>query len=513
LSAQPKPQQYTEKQLRDVKALKGDPFMFAATSLGVKYFTPDQRRLIGTIAEQKYTACTSGNVTGKSFALACVALWFGATRLNSRVITTSASWELVENVLWREIRDLYANAPGGGIGGRLLNTSLEFGDKWLIFGLSTDNVTRAQGKHAEGGVMVIADEATGIPPTIWAGLDSMVVGPEDKFVAVGNPTDPTSQFFIEWEKPGKWAHVVISCENHPNVLEGRIVVKGAVTREKVQEMLAQYGRSHPEYEARVLGIWPRSQGWMFRQDFDPTPGGRHVFEPSKTEIPAWWPHWIAVDWGFAHNTAALFAAFDGSTTYVYDEFVANEKTPAELGAMIGQRANPQAPEGRPSVIHTVYLAHDAFSRIDAVRTRADQMGDALAVWGLPFPTMASRDRVGGWNLITTMLRAGTLKVSTACPRLIQKIQTLKRDPSKPEDAFKEEGDDEMDALYKLLASRPIEPFMPYEVRVAQRMERFKTEHAKTIDPQSLAMAARLAASEERGDVPYASGRRHLRGGF
>ena len=403
---------------------------------------------------------------------------------------------------------MYRNAKWN-LGGRLLNTSLEFGEKWLMFGISTNDVTRAQGKHA-GAVLVIADEATGIPAPIWPGLESMVLGPDDRFVAVGNPTDPTSQFYLEWEKPKKWAHVVISCENHPNVLTGTVVVKGAVTREKVREMEEQYGRTHPEYESRVLGIWPSSQGWMFRQDFDPEVGGRHVYDWRKMEIPAWWPRWIAIDWGFAHNTVALFAAFDGTTTYVYDEIVVNEKTPTELGAIIGQRANPVAPEGRPSNIGVVYLAHDAFSRIDAVRTRADQIGEALALWSLPFPTMASRDRIGGWNLITGMLRTGVLKFSNSCPKLISKIQLLKRDPGKPEDAFKEEGDDEMDALYKLLASRPAEPQMPYEIRIQQRIEAFKKQNEKTIDPQSLAMAHRLAIADERQDVAFVSMRRGYR---
>jgi hypothetical protein len=487
--------------------LRVDPFLYSSYTLGVEYFTPDQRRLLESIRDYKYTACTSGNITGKSFALACGALWFVNTNVDSRVLTTSASWELVENVLWREIRDLYMRAKHK-IGGRLLNTSLEFGEKWLMFGISTDNVTRVQGKHA-GAVMVLADEATGIPAPIWPGLESMVVGPDDRFVAVGNPTDPTSQFFLEWES-GRWHQIVISCENHPNVLTGTNVVKGAVTREWVEGMKQKYGRDHPEYESRVLGIWPRSQGWMFRKDFDPAVGGHHVYDWRNTEIPAWWPHWIAIDWGFAHNTVALFAAYDGTNTFVYDEIVINEKTPPELGAIIGQRANPAAPQGRPSNIQTVYLAHDAFSRIDAVRTRADQLGEALAVWGLPFPTMASRDRIGGWNLITAMLRTGTLKISTACPRLIEKIQTLKRDPVKPEDAFKEEGDDEMDALYKLLASRPIEPEMPFDLRIKQRLDKFRKDHNDTVDPQSLAMAHRIALSEERADQPFISMRRGYR---
>lgn len=70
-----------------------DPYLFGEQALGVNYFTPDQRELIESVRENRFTACTSGNATGKSFALAFIALWFGTTRMDSRVITTAASWE------------------------------------------------------------------------------------------------------------------------------------------------------------------------------------------------------------------------------------------------------------------------------------------------------------------------------------------------------------------------------------------------------------------------------------
>ena len=474
---------------------RDDPFTFFHEALGidgvrgVPELTADQRSLVKAILENKYVACTAGHGTGKSYVAAALVLWFLSTNPDSRVITTSASWELVENVLWREIRDMYEKSiiP---LGGQLLNTSLEYDNKWIALGLSTDNPTRFQGKHA-GRVFVLADEATGIEQPIFEAAESLALSGEDRILLQGNPTDPTSAFYTETtKKNGKWRIVEMSCLNHPNVVSGTTIIPGAVTRAWVDQMRRDYGEEHPVWEARVLGRWSLKLGRMF-PDFDWRVGGRHVYDPGEVAIPKWWPGWIAIDWGFAHNSAALFARFDGRITYVVDELVVNEKTAGELGSMIGQIANPDAYRGGQSSFTHVFLAHDAFNRSESSRTRALQMADALSIWGVQAPTPASRDRIGGWNLITSMLRSDTIKVSATCEHLIEKIVGAFRDPKKPEDLQKIEGDDELDALYKLVSSSPSDPQMPYEVRIAQRVT--------SRDPNTRAMQARIAASEERDD--------------
>lgn len=481
--------QYGERAAR----WRRDPFAFFHEALGIDgargnpELTPDQRALVQAILDHKFVACTAGHGTGKSYVAAALVLWFLSTNPDSRVVTTSASWELVENVLWREIADLYEKSVIP-LGGQLLNTSLEYDNKWIALGLSTDNPTRFQGKHA-GRVFVLGDEATGIAQEIFEAAESLALSDDDRILMQGNPTDPTSAFYVETtQKKGKWHLVEMSCLNHPNVLSGEQIIPGAVTRGWVDQMRRDYGEDSPVWEARVLGHWSLKLGRMF-PDFDARVPGRHIYDPSVVSVPGWWPGWIAIDWGFAHNSAALFARFDGRITYIVDELVVNEKTAGELGSLIGQMANPLAFKGMPSSFSRVFLAHDAFSRSESVRTRAQQMADALEVWGIPAPTPASRDRIGGWNLITSMLRSDTLRISATCENLITKIKNAFRDPKKPEDLQKIEGDDELDALYKLVASSPEEPSMPYELRISQRVT--------ATDPHTRAMQARIAEAEER----------------
>lgn len=452
--------------------------------------TPDQEDIINAVRDYRRVAVTAANGVGKSYVLALIAMHFLVTNPNSWVITTSASWELVENVLWREIRDMYMKAKTP-IGGTILNTSLEFGEKWLAIGLSTDNPTRFQGKHS-GHVLIIGDESTGIDKGIFEASEFMALAPTDRLLFVGNPTDPSSDFYAECfnpKTPGKWHTLEISALRHPNVIYDRILIPGAVTREQVDDQLRFLGPEHPTYEARVLGRWPRKGGRMF-PDWDVA---RHVYDPRKKDLPTWLPRWISLDWGFAHNAAALFWAFDGKMIYVEDEIVINEKTAAELGELVGMRANPQALYGTQTSYFMVALAHDMFARLGtgsntASRTRAEEFDTASAPYGLPAGERAGIDRISGWNLGTMLMRTDALQVSSRCESLISKIPEAKRDPKKPEDMFKHEGDDELDAFYKGLLARPMEPQLPRELRISRQVT--------ATDPHNRAMQARIAASRE-----------------
>jgi hypothetical protein len=470
-----------------------------------RILTPDQEELLRLVQIHKRVACTSGNGTGKSYALALLVHWFLTTNPNSRVITTSASWELVEKVLWSEIRDMYMRTRIP-LGGTLLNTELKYGEKWLAHGLSTDNPTRFQGKHA-GRVLIIGDESTGIDATIFEAAEFMAIGPQDRLVFVGNPTDPSSDFYEECYRkyPGKWVHHEISCLNHPNVVYRKVLIPGACTYEQVEEQRKFLGEDHPTWEARILGRWPKRGGRMFA-DWD---AKRHVYDPSKITLPAYVPRWIVGDWGFAHNAAFLFMAYDGYTTYVEDELVINEKTAGELGALVGSMANPERIFGMDSRYTDVYLAHDMFSRAESFRTRAEQFDDEAQKYGLPAGLPAAKDRIGGFNLITALLRTDRLKVSSRCTNLISQVPLAMRDPKKPEDLDKKNmeakgGDDAIDALYKGVLARPTQPQLPRELRLAQQVT--------STDPHTRAMQARLANSKEDdisvlGYVPRRSGRR------
>ncbi|MFA6031162.1 MAG: hypothetical protein WC969_15000 [Elusimicrobiota bacterium] len=239
-----------------VARLRADPFLFFREVLGLGLITPDQTRVVESVRDNRRTAAPAGHGVGKTLIAAALALQFLLTRFGSKVITTAPTWFQVEMLLWREINRLHGGARIS-LGGNLSSTRLDLGPEWFAVGLSTDEPTRFQGVHAPA-VMVIFDEATGVDPGIWDAAEGIAVSPGDRFLALGNPTDPSARFKTVCDS-GDWNVVEISSENHPNVLERRSVIPGAATYEWVQERLKKYGgRDSDEYRFRVLGKWPKA---------------------------------------------------------------------------------------------------------------------------------------------------------------------------------------------------------------------------------------------------------------
>lgn len=237
-----------------IERAQRDPAWFLREVLGVTHITPQQSDVIASVAANRRTAVTAGNGLGKTWIAARLALWFLYAHPGAKVVTTAPTWHQVQNLLWRELRVAHSQSRFA-LGGQLNQTELNLSDEWFAIGLSTNDPTRFQGIHAPR-VMVIFDEATGVAPCIWEASEGVAVGQEDRFLAIGNPTDPTSEFKRK-DDSGLWNVIRLNCEEHPNVTTGDIVVPGAVTREWVEERQLEYGgRETGLYRARVRGLWP-----------------------------------------------------------------------------------------------------------------------------------------------------------------------------------------------------------------------------------------------------------------
>lgn len=488
--------------------IRDDPYVFFNDFLGLDNdkWTPDQRRIIQAYMTHKYVAVTSGNGTGKTYLAAALTLHFLYANPNSKVITTAATFSQVEQAMWPEIRAMHANArrPLGGV---VLTTKIMpdpvKSPNWFAVGMSTNDPTSFQGRHA-ARVLVLMDEATGIEGSIFEAAFAMAIGPDDRIVALGNPTDAGSRFFEECEIPGKWTKLEVSGENHPNYLERRQVIPGAISYEQIKQWEREYGRDHPVFQARVLGRWNRAMGRMFPQ-FDATVGGKHVYDPKTVDIPKWHPRWAALDWGYAHNAAALWAAYDGRTVYVTKEFVRSGLDSVELAHMLVELTHRKNHEGRRIVVplDALYLSHECFNRIDGPRSRADEMGEVFRRNDIPWPSRANKDRVTGISLIRTLLNNGRLKISADCPKLIAGLKRALRNPDRPEDMLKEDGDDEVDTLRYLVATDMRVADLPFEAQLAD-VQKSALEQGDYMT----AMIRRMALEERQKKVekPFVFGR-------
>lgn len=220
----------------------------------------------------------------------------------------------------------------------------------------------------------------------------------------------------------------------------------------------------------------------------------HTFDPARVVLEPWYTRWISVDWGRAHNAAVLWHAYDGRTIYTYREHVASGRTPAELAEEIVERSAYRDAYGRDARerILDVYLSPDAFREVDSPKTIADQMSEVLSRGGLPRAVAADDDRIGGWNLLTELLRTKGVLVSKECPRLIAKVPLASRDPKRLEDVLKTLGDDEIDAWRYAVKTRPRRASPPREVVIEEAMT--------SRDPTVKEIQAQMAEARVRKDA-------------
>ncbi|HEV2386768.1 MAG TPA: terminase family protein [Candidatus Acidoferrales bacterium] len=211
-------------------------------------------------------------------------------------------------------------------------------------------------------------------------------------------------------------------------------------------------------KAYAEGRWDIFAGQFF-DVFDPS---RHVLRAEEIRLEDWWPRWISIDYGFAHDSAVYWHCYDGHRVYTYRELVENRLTPRELAFKVAERSGGEK-------IETIYLSHDAFARRTDEHTAALQMTEIFRARDLPSPAMADTDRKGGWLLMYQFLRDGKWLIADSCARLIATLPVLVRDERDVEDVAKMDGDDPADAARYGLKGRFSKPVPPPEDRLAAKL--------------------------------------------
>ena len=230
-----------------------DPVTFCTDNWGSQLWAA-QENLIRTAWTVPKLAVKAGHGVGKSYVLSRLAIAFLVTYPQSKVITTAPTWTQVEKILWSEIRTAVRTAKYP-VGGDPLTVELRLADDWFALGMSTDELDRFQGFHAPH-VLVIFDEASGIPQGMWEAADSLMVGSHSHWVVVGNPLEPSGPFYHAFQSGSPWSNITISCEDCPNVRENREVIPGLVGREWVDAKRREWGEDSPLFASRVLGQFP-----------------------------------------------------------------------------------------------------------------------------------------------------------------------------------------------------------------------------------------------------------------
>jgi hypothetical protein len=243
----------------------------------------------------------------------------------------------------------------------------------------------------------------------------------------------------------------------------------------------QYGRDLNALPASLrIGWLLGSMDKFAGQYFDCFDALNNTAAPQELELKPWWPRWISIDWGFAHPSAIYWHAKDGDRIITYRELCISGKMAAqhgeeigeqELGAKIAELSNKDVDStGKPIRIQSVFLSPDAYAQRTSQNTVAEEIGRGLTVNGLPYPTEADNDRIGGARLCHQLLKGGYAIISTACSKLLECLSMLVHEDGNEEDVLKVDGDDPYDAWRYGIKSMLSPKDKPWLVDMTERLD-------------------------------------------
>lgn len=234
-----------------------------------------QRRILAAVAAHRQVAVHSCHGIGKTFVAAVAVEWWVQTRTagESRALSTAPGFDQVRKLLWGEIGKLHGKyaLPGRAIQTELHLTTPDGVEYIAAYGKkpSQYSVAAFQGVHAPEGVLLVADEAGGIPESLLSDGEKNLTGAEDRLLLIGNPDNPQSYFarICRGEIPG-WHVIHVGAGDTPNWTGEPVsdrLARSLISRAWAQGQLDKYGPKSPTYQSRVLGIFPEeaSDGVVF----------------------------------------------------------------------------------------------------------------------------------------------------------------------------------------------------------------------------------------------------------
>lgn len=215
-----------------------------------------QREILGALQHHRRVAVRSCHGVGKShIAAVAVAHWLDTHPPGEAfVVTTAPTAAQVRAILWRYIR---RNHKRGKLPGRVNQTEWHINDEIVAYGRkpADQDESAFQGIHARY-VLVVIDEACGVPEQLWVAADALTTNTDCRILAIGNPDNPAAHF-RKVCMPGSGWHVIgISAFDSPNLTGEEVpeeLTRVLVSREWVEEKAKEWGVDNPLYRSKVLG--------------------------------------------------------------------------------------------------------------------------------------------------------------------------------------------------------------------------------------------------------------------
>jgi hypothetical protein len=264
-----------------------DPVAWISDRLG-EHVWSKQRQVAESVRDNRRTAVRSCHDSGKSWISSRLAAWWIDTHPpgEALVVSTAPTYQQVHAILWEEIRKAAGKAAAQG---KPLPGRIQLSDEWKLDGgvlagfgrkpADTD-IHGFQGHHRRF-VLVILDEACGIPEQLWTAVEAITTNADCRVLAIGNPDDPSAEFAAAC-KPGSGFNVIgINALETPNftpdAVAGLPELAALFTRSGltattepvpdglrpllldpgwVVDKIRRWGVESPRFVSKVLGAFP-----------------------------------------------------------------------------------------------------------------------------------------------------------------------------------------------------------------------------------------------------------------
>lgn len=227
--------------------------------------TPDPMKAIAdALVASEDCAVESATGTGKSFFAAVILLWFIACWEGAAVFSFAPKEDQLRLYIWMELRKLWprfrVHFPTAVLNDLELLIRGSGQRDWGAWGYAVgvkageESATGAQGMHRPH-MMLIYEETPGIRmPVIVAG-ENTCTAPHNIRLFLGNPDNQQDALHQVASSPGV-TPIRISGLDHPNVVTGKDLIPGAVSRKSIFRREKKYGADHRLFQSRARGISP-----------------------------------------------------------------------------------------------------------------------------------------------------------------------------------------------------------------------------------------------------------------
>jgi phage terminase large subunit len=232
---------------------RADPVLFVKEVLGVE---PDewQKDFLTVVASgERKISIRSGHGVGKSTTASWAMLWFLLTRYPVKVVVTAPTSAQLYDALFAELKRWVKELPQPiqdllDVKQERIELKASATEAFISARTSRAEQPEAlQGVHSDN-VMLVADEASGVPEAVFEAAAGSMSGHNALTILLGNPVRSSGFFFDTHNRlKDEWWTKRVSC-----------IDSKRVSKEYVDDMKSRYGEESNAFRIRVLGEFPKS---------------------------------------------------------------------------------------------------------------------------------------------------------------------------------------------------------------------------------------------------------------